>query len=195
MEHCHASQDSDGCLWTNDWGSLDQPLIDSDEELTSDNVLFPEFLRTMRRSAGSSHDEGFTDDLDWSQDASQDASIDQKLPLIRSSPCPDLMTYPPDEDYLVTMLPDGGAFNGREIAIEVDRWCPDGVLSRAPTPLLSPIGISDDKGFYYLDSDIEIPHEQAALDDVFMQEDSSDEWNRESDEELIFTFADSDDVE
>lgn len=197
--HCLASQDSDGSLWTDDWGSFDQPLIDSDEELNSNGSFFPELLRTKRCPTGSSHDEAFTDDLDWSQDSPSHSDIDQIPPLIRSLPFPDLMTCPQDEDYLVTMLPHAGALNGRESAIEVDRWYPDGVLSRASTPLLSPTGIPDNcnKCFYYQDSDVDIVlvlDEPAVSDDVFMQEDSpedvADDWGRDSDEELIFTFAD-----
>jgi hypothetical protein len=196
-EHCLTSQDSDGSLWTDDWGSLDRPLIDSDEELTSNGTFFSEFLRTKTCPAGSSHDEAFTDNLDWSQGSPSHSDMDQTPPLIRSSPYPDLMTCPQDEDYLVTMLPDADVLNGRKSAIEVDRWYADGVLSRASTPLLLPTGIPNNKCFYHLDSDIDIAlvlDEDAVSDDVFMQEDSSedfaDDWGRDSDEELIFTFAD-----
>ena len=100
------------------------------------------------------------------------------------------------EDRLLMVLPDTDTPDGY---MGVDRCHSDSLCLRSSTPLL-PIGSPHDEHHDPRDSDGDMSlvlDEHMVPDDVFMDEDGPegsgnlmDDWTGDSDEDLIFTFAD-----
>ena len=199
LERSIASLDPYGPMWT----SLEQTILDSDDELVGNRTAV---LQKNRCLAASSCNEGFEDDLDWSQDSSSHSGVDfvvqaSSPPLVHPSPRIDPMTCHQTssqdyEDYLLMMLPDTDTPNGY---MGVDRCHSDSICPRSSTPLL-PIECPHDEHPDPRDSDGDMSlvlDEQMVLDDVFMDEDGPEnsenlmgDWTGDSDEDFIFTFAD-----